>query len=176
MAQKIIGEDGQISTYKNKKPFYKKWWFILLVILIVLGVISNKKEETTKTESNQTQSSVTKEEAKKEVVYEKITAKKLLDDLKNNALKAAQTYKGKEYEITGILNVIDAQGNYVSINPVGDDFVLTGIQAYIKTDEQKQVVSGLSKGDKITVKGKIKDVGEVMGYTVDIAEIFKTAK
>ena len=176
MAQKIIGENGQISAYKNKKPFYKKWWFILLVILIVLGVISNKKEGTTKTENNQTQSSVTKEEAQKEVVYEKITAQKVLDDLKSNALKAAQTYKGKEYEITGILNVIDAQGNYVSINPVGDDFVLTGIQAYIKNDEQKQVVSELSKGDKITVKGKIKDVGEVLGYSVDIAEISKTAK
>jgi len=68
MAQKIIGEDGEVHNYKSKKPFYKKWWFILLVILIVLGVISNKnKETTTETpESKQTQSSVTKEEAKKE--------------------------------------------------------------------------------------------------------------
>ena len=174
MAKKIIGEDGK--TYIEKKPFYKKWWFILLVVLVVLGTISNKKEGTTKTESNQTQSSVTKEEAKKEVVYEKITAKKLLDDLKNNALKAEQTHNKKEYEITGKISVIDAQGKYISIEPVGDDFVLTGIQAYIKNDEQKQVVSELSKGDKITVKGKIKDVGEVMGYTVDIDEISKTAK
>lgn len=174
MAKKIIGEDGK--TYIEKKPFYKKWWFILLVVLVVLGTISNKKEGTTKTESNQTQSSVTKEETKKEVVYEKITAKKLLDDLKNNALKAEQTHNKKEYEITGEISVIDAQGKYIGINPVGDDFVLTGIQAYIKNDDQKQVVAELSKGDKITVKGKIKDVGEVMGYTVDIDEISKTAK
>lgn len=178
MAQKIIGEDGKVHNYKSKKPFYKKWWFILLVILIVLGVISNKnKETTTETpESKQAQSPKIKEETKKEVVYEKITAKKLLDDLEKNALKAAETYKGKEYEITGVLNVIDAQGNYVSINPVGDDFVLTGIQAYVKNDEQKKVVAELSKGDKITVKGKIKDVGEVLGYSVDIDEISKTAK
>ena len=174
MAKKIIGEDGK--TYIEKKPFYKKWWFILLVVLVVLGAISNKKEGTTKTGDNQTQSSATKEETKKEVVYEKITAKKLLDDLKNNALKAEQTHNKKEYEITGKISVIDAQGKYISIEPVGDDFVLTGIQAYIKNDEQKQVVSELSKGDKITVKGKIKDVGEVMGYTVDIDEISKTAK
>ncbi|WP_299575591.1 hypothetical protein [uncultured Leptotrichia sp.] len=174
MAKKIIGEDGK--TYIEKKPFYKKWWFILLVVLVVLGAISNKKEGTTKTESNQTQSSVTKEETKKEVVYEKITAKKLLDDLKNNALKAEQTHNKKEYEITGEISVIDAQGKYISINPIGDDFVLTGIQAYVKNDEQKKVVAELSKGDKITVKGKIKDVGEVMGYTVDIDEISKTAK
>ena len=98
MAQKIIGEDGKVHNYKNKKPFYKKWWFILLVILIVLGVISNKnKETTTETpESKQAQSPKIKEETKKEVVYEKITAKKLLDDLEKNALKAAETYKGKE--------------------------------------------------------------------------------
>ena len=174
MAKKIIGEDGK--TYIEKKPFYKKWWFILLVVLVVLGAISNKKEGTTKTGDNQTQSSATKEETKKEVVYEKITARKLLDDLKNNALKAEQTHNKKEYEITGKISVIDAQGKYISIEPVGDDFVLTWIQAYIKNDEQKQVVSELSKGDKITVKGKIKDVGEVMGYTVDIDEISKTAK
>ena len=35
------------------------------------------------------------------------------------------------------------------------------------------MIAELSKGDKITVKGKVKDVGEVMGYSVDIDEISK---
>ena len=117
-----------------------------------------------------------KSEKKKEVTYEKVTAKELIDTLQNNALKAKENFKDKYVEITGRLNVIDASGAYITVNPLGDDFVLTGVQAYIKTDEQKQVVSGLSKGDKITVKGKIKDVGEVLGYSVDIDEISKTAK
>ena len=50
-----------------------------------------------------------------------------------------------------------------------DDF--RGVITYIRIIEGK-----ISKGDKITVKGKIKDVGEVLGYSVDIDEISKTAK
>lgn len=41
MAQKIIGEDGEIYAYKNKKPFYKKWWFIALIVtaLIIVTIV-----------------------------------------------------------------------------------------------------------------------------------------
>ena len=175
MAKKITGEDGK--TYVEKKPFYKKWWFILLVVLVVLGTFVNKNNDTAKSESNQTQSSTAKEkEPKKEVTYEKVTAKQLVSDLEGNAMKAANTYKGKDYEITGVLGNIDAQGDYVTIEPSSDSVTITGVQAFIKNDEQKKVVAELSKGDKITVKGKIKDVGEVLGYSVDIDEISKTAK
>ena len=111
---------------------------------------------------------------KKEVTYEKVTAKQLISDLEGNALKAAQSHKGKDYEITGVLGNIDAQGDYVTIEPSSDSVTITGVQAFVKNDDQKKVVAELSKGDKITVKGKIKDVGEVLGYSVDIDEISKT--
>lgn len=39
MAQKIIGEDGEIYAYKNKKPFYKKWWFIALIVTALIIVM-----------------------------------------------------------------------------------------------------------------------------------------
>lgn len=176
MAKKITGEDGK--TYVEKKPFYKKWWFILLVVLVILGAIAGKKEEGAKPESDQTQNqtSAVKKEAKKEVVYEKTTAKQMISDLEGNAMKAANTYKGKDYEITGVLGNIDAQGAYVTIEPSSDSITITGIQAYVKNDDQKKVITELSKGDKITVKGKIKDVGEVFGYSVDIDEISKSSK
>lgn len=139
---------------------------ILFVVLAVGSVPSGSEKSTS---NNNTTS-----EEKKEVTYEKVTAKELIDTLQNNALKAKENYKDKYVEITGRLNVIDASGAYITVNPIGDDFVLTGIQAYVKNDEQKKVVAELSKGDKITVKGKIKDVGEVLGYSVDIDEISKT--
>lgn len=175
MGKKIIGEDGK--TYAEKKPIYKKWWFILLVVIVVMSAISNigkngtseTKKETTQTAENKT------EAAKKEIIYEKITAKQLINDLEGNALKATETYKGKDYEITGVLGNIDAQGAYITIDPSVDSFVLTGVQAYIQNDDQKKIVTELSKGDKIVVKGKIKDVGEVLGYSVDIAEISKAS-
>ena len=141
---------------------------ILFIILAVGSVPTDSRKTTSKTDA-------TTSAEKKEVIYEKVTAKELIDALQDNALNAKEKYKDKYVEITGKLNVIDASGKYITVNPIGDDFVLTGVQAYIKTDEQKQVVSELSKGDKITVKGKIKDVGEVLGYSVDIDEISKTA-
>ena len=142
----------------------------LLLVATMLALVVSCGEEAAQTQKENTA------QAQKEVTYEKVTAKELIDTLQNNALKAKESYKDKYVEITGRLNVIDANGAYITINPIGDDFVLTGIQAYIKNDEQKKVVAELSKGDKITVKGKIKDVGEVLGYSVDIDEISKTTK
>ena len=148
----------------------KKAGLILGCILFVVLAVGSVPSGSEKSTSN---NNITSEE-KKEVTYEKVTAKELIDTLQNNALKAKENYKDKYVEITGRLNVIDASGSYITVNPFGDDFVLTGIQAYVKNDEQKKVVAELSKGDKITVKGKIKDVGEVLGYSVDIDEISKT--
>ena len=148
----------------------KKAGLILGCILFVVLAVGSVPSGSEKSTSNNNKTS----EEKKEVTYEKVTAKELIDTLQNNALKAKENYKDKYVEITGRLNVIDASGAYVTVNPIGDDFVLTGIQAYVKNDEQKKVVAELSKGDKITVKGKIKDVGEVLGYSVDIDEISKT--
>ena len=148
----------------------KKAGLILGCILFVVLAIGSVPSGSEKSTSNNNTTSA----EKKEVTYEKVTAKELIDTLQNNALKAKENYKDKYVEITGRLNVIDASGAYVTVNPIGDDFVLTGIQAYVKNDEQKKVVAELSKGDKITVKGKIKDVGEVLGYSVDIDEISKT--
>ena len=148
----------------------KKAGLILGCILFIVLAVGSVPSGSEKSISNNNTTS----EEKKEVTYEKVTAKELIDTLQNNALKAKENYKDKYVEITGRLNVIDASGAYITINPIGDDFVLTGIQAYVKNDEQKKVVSELSKGDKITVKGKIKDVGEVLGYSVDIDEISKT--
>lgn len=148
----------------------KKAGLILGCILFVVLAAGSVPSGSEKSTSNNN----TTIEEKKEVTYEKVTAKELIDTLQNNALKAKENYKDKYVEITGRLNVIDASGAYITVNPIGDDFVLTGIQAYVKNDEQKKVVAELSKGDKITVKGKIKDVGEVLGYSVDINEISKT--
>lgn len=149
----------------------KKVGLILGCILFVILAVGSVPTDSGKTDSK---TDATTSAEKKEVTYEKVTAKQLVSDLEGNAMKAANTYKGKDYEITGVLGNIDAQGDYVTIEPSSDSVTITGVQAFIKNDDQKKVVAELSKGDKITVKGKIKDVGEVLGYSVDIDEISKT--
>ena len=51
------------------------------------------------------------------------------------------------------------------------DFEIIGVQCYIKNDDQKAKISSLTKGDTVTLKGKCTDVGEVLGYSLDITEI-----
>ncbi len=156
---------------KVKKPIYKKWWFILIIAFIIIGAISSQGDKGSSTASSTTE----KQETKKEVAktYEKVEASTLIKTLEGNALKAKNTYKDKYVEVTGYLGNVDASGNYISIDPEEDAMIITGIQAYTTNDEQKKVIAELDKGQKVTVKGKIKDVGEVLGYSIDIDEIVK---
>lgn len=96
----------------------------------------------------------------------------MVDALDKNAAAASDEYKDKYLEITGKLSNIDSDSSYISILPEDDDFALTGVQCYTNGDEDIiNAVKTLSTGDTITVRGKCTDVGEVMGYSLDLEEI-----
>lgn len=158
---------------KNKPPIYKRWWFIAIIVIIVLAVIggsgsSDSSGSTSSTATSKTAVSSSSSEAA--IEYTAYTVTELSEDLNSNALKAADKYKGQYVELTGRLSVIDSNGKYVSIVDSTDEWAITGVQCYIKNDEQKQVVMDMSIGDEIVVKGKITDVGEVLGYFLDMTE------
>ena len=52
-----------------------------------------------------------------------------------------------------------------------DEWDFNGIHCNIKNKEQKEIVKTLTKDQEITIRGKITDVGEVLGYYLDINEI-----
>lgn len=170
---------------KNKKPLYKRPWFIILIVVILLGAVGSAgggdKEpqegvttagsQSTEPQAGDAQSS--EEPQEPEIVYTPYEVQTLMDDLQENALKAAQTYEDQYVELTGDLNVVDSSGKYISITPSGDQFAFIGVQCYLKSDEQRDVVLNSSIGDRLTVKGKITSVGEVLGYSLDIDEISK---
>ena len=110
-------------------------------------------------------------EVEEEISYTAYNVSELMDDLNSNAMKATDKYEKQYVELTGRLNVIDSSGKYISITPVDDEFAIMGVQCYIKNDDQK--IMDMSIGDTVIVKGKITDVGEVMGYSLDIDEISK---
>ena len=93
------------------------------------------------------------------------------DDMDNmmhdNALQAQNTFLKQKISVTGKLGSIDSNGHYFSVDP-SDDWSFNNIQCYIKNDEQKAIIMELSKGDSITVKGICTDVGEIIGYQVDV--------
>lgn len=158
---------------KNKPPIYKRWWFIAIIVIIVLAAIggsgsSDSSGSTSSTATSKTAVSSSSSEAA--IEYTAYTVTELSEDLDSNALKAADKYKGQYVELTGRLSVIDSNGKYISIVDSTDEWAITGVQCYIKNDEQKQVVMDMSIGDEIVVKGKITDVGEVLGHFLDMTE------
>lgn len=180
MSKKIKDENGKV--YVQKKPIYKRPWFIIIAVVILLGIIGNLNKgddtSTNQAKTNQAQEKVKNEnnenkenEKNEEITYEKVESDKMVEDLDNNALNAEKTYNGKYFEIHGKLSNIDSSGKYIVLTTFNNDFNLTNIQCYIKNEDQKNKVAELNKDQEIVIKGKVTNVGEVLGYSVDIDEI-----
>ncbi len=166
----------------NKKPFYKRGWFIALVVLVVIAAMAgtggNGSSDTPSANranvgQSEAPSAAGQESEKPEITYTAYTVSQLIDDLDSNALKASEKYKDQYVELTGRMDVIDSSGDYISLSPADKEFTLTGVRCYIKNDEQKEVIMNASTGDTLVVKGKIKSVGEVLGYSLDMDEVSK---
>lgn len=171
-----IAKGGKVTCQQcgkvNKKPVYKRGWFILLSILVVLGVIGNLGGGNETKTNNQTNTVPAETPA---VVEKKpdplvITSDKLVDDLKENALNASDTYKDKYVEVTGVLSNIDASGDYFNLRPINDEYSFTTIMCYIEDEHLEQVKAFKSK-QKVTLIGTISDVGEVLGYSIKVETI-----
>lgn len=152
---------------KNKKPIYKRVWFIVLIVLLAFIVIGSIGGD----QSSSPNSNFATEEM--QITYTAYNVSELMNDLDGNALKAAEKYQDQYVELTGRLNVIDSNGQYISIVPTDSQFAIIGVQCYIQNDEQKTAVMDMSIDDVLVVKGKITDVGEVMGYSLDIDTVSK---
>ena len=157
----------------SKKKGGKLKWVVLAVVAIgVIGAIGgNSDSGTTSTSSTSTKAESTKEaDTPAPIEYTSVSVNDMMSDLDNNAMGASGKYKGQHLEITGKLTNIDASGEYINLMADGD-FEIIGVQCYIKNDDQKAKVLSLTKGDTVTLKGKCTDVGEVLGYSLDIEEI-----
>nr|WP_317284697.1 zinc-ribbon domain-containing protein [uncultured Dysosmobacter sp.] len=159
---------------KNKKPIYRRWWFWVLVVLVIAAVGSamgsedNGGTDTPQQEITGTPESGAGQAEEPAVTYTAYSVGQLMDDLDSNALKAESTYQDQYVELTGRLNVIDSEGDYISIVPQDDQFAILGVQCYLQTEEQRQQVLEMQIDQVITVRGQITSVGEVMGYLLDV--------
>ena len=155
---------------KIKKPIFKKWWFwAIVIIVVVVAATSSGSDEQAPV--NNTVSSEPK--TTQEITYEAVDLQTMFDELDGNAMKAENNYKGKYVQIECKISNFDSKGAYISVEPKhADERNLTTAMCYIKDDAQKEFLIEKNVGDVITIKGKIKSVGEIMGYSVDIAEVF----
>lgn len=165
--QTAIPKKAKVCPNCRKKQGGKMKWIIAAVVVIsIIAAAGGGKE---KPKESDTQSIST--EKQEEISYTQYTVTQMIDDLKANALKAESIYKDQYVEITGRLATIDSSGKYISLLPEDDEWAIVGVSCYIKNDEQKAKVMEMTKGDIVTLKGKVKSVGEVLGYGMDIDEI-----
>ena len=155
---------------KNKKPIWKQWWVWILVVIILFVAIGGTSENSNTNTSNPStniDTTITNEP----INYAAVSVADMIDALDTNALKAEKTYDGQYLEITGRLGNIDSDGSYITL--YGGDFDFTGVQCYIQNDEQLNFVMDMVDDNTYTVRVKITDVGEILGYQADIIEFVK---
>ena len=153
---------------KIKKPIYKKWWLWVIVVVVAILIGTSGGSDDSTTVSNTSSES----NAQEEITYEAVDLQTMFDELDENAMKAESNYQKKNIEFECKIKNFDSDGSYISVEPVGaDEWNFSSAMCYIKNDEQKNFLVEKSVGDKITIKGKVKSIGEVMGYSIDIAEV-----
>lgn len=129
-----------------------------------------KDEEDDKSRNSETEEVETEDEKEMGITYTSHTVNQMMEDLNANAMKASSIYKDQYIEITGKLKNIDSSGAYISLYSDNEwDFI--GVTCYLKNDEQREQVMNMSIGDTVTLKGKCTEVGEVLGYSLNIDSI-----
>lgn len=150
---------------KIKKPLYKKWWLwaIVVVVIAIIGSSSGGEEPVADTTPQQSE----------EIVYEIVDLQTMFNTLDENAMKAEKTYQKKYIEFECQIKSFDSDGSYISVEPVGaSEWNFSSAMCYIKDDVQENYLIEKNVGDVIKIKGKVKSIGEVMGYSIDINEVY----
>lgn len=140
---------------KVKKPLYKRWWVWVVAVIIVLGVAGNLSEKNNNTSTSGNTPTNTEKTAKVETPEIVIDADELAKAFEENEIKANQDYKGKLAEITGTVKSIDEMLGSTFIVLSEKDFEIVNVQCFFSDKEQINKIAEISKGDKVTVIGKI---------------------
>lgn len=150
---------------KIKKPFYKKWWFWLIVVVVIAiaGSSSGGSDNSTNTTNKQAEV----------ITYEVVDLQAMFDELDGNAMKAESAYQDKYIEFQCKIANFDSDGRYIGVEPVNaSEWNFSTAMCYIKDDAQKSFLIEKNVGDTITIKGQVKEIGEVLGYSIDIKEVY----
>jgi hypothetical protein len=165
VARKNAGENYQTDPVYTKISKQKRIIGIICIVsLLIAGGTAPESASDTQTKSGVS----TQEQKKQQRQYETIDIDTMMADLEKNAASASKKYKGKYLKITnGIVSNIDADGKYFNVE-TGKKFELKGVQCFTQNKEQKDQLSQLQKKGPVTVYGRISDVGEILGYSLQI--------
>lgn len=158
-------------------------WVIVFIAILAISVFSSLNNDYSEPVNNETNNTINKDidksnkvsdstnQAQEIIEYIKVSKDDLDEALDKNAAVARETYINKYVEITGKLGTVDSELKYISLKSSTKEWDFHSIHCTIKNKEQKEIIKTLITDQEITIKGKITDVGEVLGYFLDITEI-----
>ena len=158
-------------------------WVIVFIAILAISVFSSLNNDYSEPVNNETNNTINKDidksnkvsdstnQAQEIIEYIKVSKDDLDEALDKNAAVARETYINKYVEIIGKLGTVDSELKYISLKSSTKELDFHSIHCTIKNKEQKEIIKTLITDQEITIKGKITDVGEVLGYFLDITEI-----
>ena len=160
----------QIQHNDQSKLTVVKWvviaFFALLVLAALLEKIGSNSSMARKTET-----SLSQEKSFSGNVVS-VTAKQILNEFKNNEIRAGDRYNGRRVLIAGCAADIDNSFGVLSvfINSCGGIMDLDFVHAQF-SDNEKNKLSRLNKGQRISVECTIIDGGNIMGVSANNCNI-----
>lgn len=140
---------------------------ICFAILILIAAIAEKKGVFS-VRNSQTQKSVFsyKPENTFSNPVVSVSANQILNEFKNNEIRAGEKYNGKRVRISGCVASVDNMMGILSIyiNSCGGDFDLDYVHAQFP-DNAKSRLTRLNKGERVVVDCTIVDGGDIMGVS-----------
>ena len=143
---------------KNPVPFFSRWYVWAIIMLLLVGAWNALTKEPADYNGNAPRS---------DVEYAEFTVDELAEEFNANELRAKDTFLDSYVAVTGRLRIIDEDGEYFEIYPLGYDS-LDNVRCIIMHDDQKEKLKEYSKDDTITVKGKITDVGSFYDLKLEV--------
>lgn len=142
---------------KKKKKLYQRIWFWILLVLLVSSAWRWLMSDT---------ESAPPEDRE----YIEVTVDQLFEEFNDNPLRAKDTYTDAYVAVKGWMRVIDSDGDSITLYPIEYE-TIDGVYCKLTSDKQRKKIKEYSKGDIITVRGKITEVDGTWPYKLDIDSI-----
>ena len=155
---------------------FKKALLGLVGIVVVASLVGacGGSGQNKANDANKSDSSSTTQQQEKQKEYAEADINVLLSEAKDNAAAANQNYKGKAVKIIGghVYN-IDSDVKYITIDGTAAKHSMIHIRCDVdaKNKELKDTILTLKKEQNVIVYGTIKEVGDIMGYSLKLDKV-----
>ena len=145
----------------------------IVVVVSLVGACGGGGKDKSEN-ANKGNSTTTTQQQEKQKEFAEADINVLLSEAKDNAAAANQNYKGKAVKIIGghVYN-IDSDVKYITIDGTAAKHSMIHIRCDVdaKNKELKDTILTLKKEQNVIVYGTIKEVGDIMGYSLKLDKI-----